>query len=285
MMYWVYRLAAWLLPRTHDAIGYPVFDLIGTLAYRCAGRVRGLVAANMRHVLGPAPDERAVQRATHEAFRHLAMNYYDLFHLPGFSQHALRQRMDLVGIERIDKALGGGKGVLLAGVHFGNTEYLMQVPSLFPHFHFTLLVEKLADARSFELMRRMRASIGMNMVAVDEPLKMVRSLRQNHVVGIAFDRDVTHSGIPVEFFGQTAIIADGVIRLAMRTGAPVIPTYGWREGQRFRVRVLPALELVSTGDQEADVRANLRRLLAVFEPIIRERPGQWMAFHKVWADD
>jgi KDO2-lipid IV(A) lauroyltransferase len=249
-----------------------------------SGGARNRVSRNMRHVLGPGVGEADVQRYTREAFRNLARNYYDLFHLRGYARDTLRARMDIAGLEHLDRALERGKGVLLTSPHFGNTECLMQVPTLYPYMNFMLLVEEMDDVRLFDLLRALRASMGMDMATVAEPLKVVRRLKQNGVVGIAFDRDVTNSGIDTEFFGQPAVFPVGVIRLAMRTGAAIVPAYGWRaaERDRFKLRIFPALELVSTADAKADIRTNLRRMLDIFEPVIRERPGQWMAFHEVW---
>jgi len=284
MTYWLYRAAASLLPHVHESIGYPLFGLLGTLAYLVSGSARSRVSRNMRHVLGAGASEAEVQRCTREAFRNLARNYYDLLHIRGFSKDSLRARMDIDGLENLDRGLERGKGVLLTSPHFGNTEYLMQVPTLYPYMHFMLLVEKLDDPRLFELLRALRARMGMDIATVAEPLKVVRRLKENGVVGIAFDRDVTNSGIETEFFGQPAVFPVGVIRLAIRTGAAVVPSYGWRadERGRFQVRVFPEIELVKSGDDEADVRVNLRRMLDFFEPVIRERPGQWMAFHEIW---
>ena len=302
MTYWLYRAAASLLPRMHELIGYPLFDLLGTLAYLLSGSARGLVSRNMRHILAPAARQADVQRYTREAFRNLARNDYDLFHMRGFTKESLRARMDIAGLDNLDRALERGKGVLLTSPHFGNTEYLMQVPTLYPYMHFMLLVEKMDDVRLFDLLRALRAGkvparvpasldagsrdacTGIDIAAVDQPLKVIRRLKQNGVVGIAFDRDVTHNGIDTEFFGQPAVFPVGAVRLAMTTGAAIVPAYGWREAERgrFQVHVFPALELVNTADAEADVQTNLRRLLAIFEPVIRARPGQWMAFHEVW---
>ena len=97
------------------------------------------------------------------------------------------------------------------------------------------------------------------------------------------DRDISRSGVVVDFFGKPARVPEGVARLALRTGAQIVPAYGWRDhGGQFHARVLPALEIVRSGDLDEDVRVNLRRLLAVYEPIIAERPDQWMAFHSMW---
>jgi KDO2-lipid IV(A) lauroyltransferase len=176
-----------------------------------------------------------------------------------------------------------GKGVILASMHFGNTELLMQVPALFDAWQFALLVEKMADSRIYEIVSRIRASQGMSMIAVDEPLKIIRFLKQQGVIGIAVDRDVTGSGIVVNFFGKPARIPDGAVRLAQRTGALIVPAYGWRAQQRqTHIQVLPPLQLTRTDDPTHDTLVNTRKLVEVFEPIVKTHAGQWMAFHPIF---
>lgn len=285
MTYFIYRLAAWLLFYVNDLIGYPLFGLAGFMLYLFSRRTRATVAANMRIVLGPQIDESQVQQVTREAFRNLLWNYYDLFHLPAFTSEAIRRRLQIEGVEHLEQALARGKGAIMVGLHFGNTEVLMQVPLLYPHMKFVMLVEKMADARIFDLMRRLRESRGMEMIPIDEPFKIMRRLKQNCIVGIAADRDVTHSGMIFDFFGKPAQLPDGPVRLALRMGTPIIPAFGWRETNgRFQVKVLPPLAMQHTGSFDHDVRVNMGRLLKVFEEIIRARPGQWMAFHRLWLE-
>lgn len=282
-MYFLYRLGAWLAYHTHESIGYPAFALLGFIAYALNWRAREIVAANMRMVSGAKADERRIQHFTREAFRNLAWSYYELFHVPALKQEAIRRRMHVEGIEHIAEGAARGKGVLLATLHYGNTEVMLQAPLLFPQWKFIVPVEKIRDERIFKLIRRLRESQGMEMVPVDEPLKLMRRLKQNCVVGIVCDRDVTNSGLVIDFFGAPARLPDGPVRLAMHTGAALLPCYSWREQRgRFQVRILPPLALASTGDAECDVRVNMRSLYQTFEPIIRERPGQWMAFHPLW---
>ncbi|MCA1553178.1 MAG: lysophospholipid acyltransferase family protein [Chloroflexi bacterium] len=286
MTYLVYRLCAWLLFYTHEAIGYPLFGLVGTLAYYFAPRKRALVAQHMRIVMGEDASAQQVRRATREAFRHLAWNYYELFHMPAFTTEEIRRRLHIEGLDHLDAALELGNGAVLATLHFGNTETLIQVPLLFPRLKFVVPVEKMNDERVFQLMRRLRESQGMELVPVDMPLKLMRRLKQNYVIGAAADRDVTGSGIVIEFFGKPARLPDGPVRLALRTGAALMFGYGWRAARgNFHVRIMPPIALVNTGDAERDARTNLSTLLRQIECVIHERPGQWMAFHPLWIGD
>ncbi len=286
MAYWLYRLGAVFSYYAHEAIGYRLFSALALLAYLRGGSLRRNVTGNMRHALGPNADERCVQSAVREAYRNLAWGYYELFHTPAYTRDAIRSRMTIEGIEFLDDGVNRGKGVLLTTLHYGNTEVLLQVPLLYPQWQFIVPVERMRDERIFALMRRLRESQGMHVVPVDEPLKIVRRLKQNCIVGLAIDRDVTGSGVLVDFFGAPARLPDGPVRLAMRTGAALLPGYGQREGRdHFHIRILPPIELQDTGNPEGDIAANMRRLYTVFESIVRERPGQWMAFNPLWPDD
>jgi lauroyl/myristoyl acyltransferase len=173
--------------------------------------------------------------------------------------------------------------VILASLHLGNVETLLQVPSLYPHMRFMMLVEKMANPGILRIITELRGSLGVDIVTTDELRRLLKRLKENGVVALACDRDVTGSGTLVEFFGRPARLPDGPVRLAARTGAALIPATGWREaGGQFRVRIAPALELAASGDADADACLNLRRLTGWLEQMIRERPGQWMAFYPVW---
>ena len=285
-MYWLYRFCAFALFYTHEAIGYPLFSLLAWLAYVRGGRPRQIVSRNMRHVLGPGADERCVQRVVREAYCNLAWGYYELFHIPAFAKEDFRRRMSIEGLDYIDEALAGGKGVLLVTLHFGNTEVLLQAPLLFPQWEFMVPVERTHDERIFRLVRRLRESQGMRVAPVDELLRIVRHLKRNHVVGIAADRDVTGSGVSVSFFGAQARLPDGAVRLAMRTGAALLPGYGWRERNgRFQIRIMPPIQMQRSGNADDDVLVNMRTLVAAFEQIVGAHPGQWMAFSPLWEVD
>ena len=51
---------------------------------------------------------------------------------------------------------------------------------------------------------------------------------------------------------------------------------------QHRIVVLPAVEMVRTGDREADIVTNTQRCTAVFEDMLRRYPDQWIWFHKRW---
>jgi KDO2-lipid IV(A) lauroyltransferase len=76
-----------------------------------------------------------------------------------------------------------------------------------------------------------------------------------------------------------------VAQLALRFNAEIIPARVERtSGANFRLTVFPPVELARTGDRQADTREVMRRVNAVIESWIRERPEQWFWLHRRWPD-
>jgi predicted LPLAT superfamily acyltransferase len=61
-----------------------------------------------------------------------------------------------------------------------------------------------------------------------------------------------------------------------------MPAFARREGTVLRAVFEPEMELLRTGDREADVRDGVRRWAALLEPHIRVAPEQWSVFEPVW---
>jgi len=91
-------------------------------------------------------------------------------------------------------------------------------------------------------------------------------------------------GVFVPFFGVPACTASGLARVALRTGAAVIPAFTiWdRELGKYRVRFEPQLELVASGDDDADAMSNTALFTRVIEDTVRRYPGQWLWVHRRW---
>jgi KDO2-lipid IV(A) lauroyltransferase len=88
----------------------------------------------------------------------------------------------------------------------------------------------------------------------------------------------------VPFFGVEACTASGLARVALKTGAAVLPGFLlWEEAERrYVLRFYPEMELTDTGDAEADATENTARFTAMIESVIREYPSQWLWMHRRW---
>jgi KDO2-lipid IV(A) lauroyltransferase len=136
------------------------------------------------------------------------------------------------------------------------------------------------------LLQRYRTMYGNKTVAKDDFVRgLLAAMKAGETVGILMDTNMTPpQGIFVDFFGIPACTASGLARIALRTDAAVLPGFTiWDEALRkYRLRFDPALNLVRTGDLEADIAANTQMFTKVIEDYVRKYPDQWLWVHRRW---
>lgn len=281
--YYLYRLGGAVSPHIPPWLGYRLAEMGGSLIYALAPSVRRRVCDNVTHVLGHEAGRRAIRHTARRTFGNLVKNYYDLFRLPRLRPQESEQLVEVEGWEHVETGLSQGKGLIIASAHLGNIEIVVHifarhnVPVVIP-------VERLRPPRLFDYVCRLRTSHGLRLLPIDGPLlALFRALRRGEVVGLAADRDITAGGRAVDFFGSPARLPDGHVRMALRTGAPLVCAFSERlPDNRFVAHFLPPLHLARTGDQEADVAAGVRQVVSAMEQAIARRPAQWYVTNAVW---
>ena len=119
----------------------------------------------------------------------------------------------------------------------------------------------------------------------DPVRELLRAMKAGATVGILMDTNMTPpEGVFVEFFGIPACTASGLARIALRTDAAVVPGFTiWDPVLRkYRLRFDPAVKLIRTGNNEADIVANTQLFTNVIEDVVRRYPEQWLWVHRRW---
>ena len=137
--------------------------------------------------------------------------------------------------------------------------------------------------------RRLHARAGVTEIPIDNSfgptLAVLRALEQNAIVAMQGDRDFNNTGIAVPFFGRQAYFPRGPFRVAMATGAAVLPAFILRTADgRYRAVIEEPLAIVREGDRDAALCANLARYVEILERYIRKYPEQWYCFYPFWDD-
>ncbi len=284
LSYYAYRLMGTLMPLVPPRLGYALFDRIGDLAHDRSKASHDNVYDNLRHVLGPETEHARLEQVARQIFRHQARNYFDLFRVASLSGDEIRDLVTVHGLDNIGRALEAGKGVIMFTAHFGNLDIAGQMFAL-EGYPVTIVAEHLQPERLFQYVSSLRASKGLKLIPSDEFLRpLYRALRNNEIVGLAADRNLTGTGSLVSFFGAPALLPDGHVRLALRTGAKLLPAFSLRKPDNsYEAVAEPALELETTGDSERDIASAMASLVGVVERYIGKHPEQWVMFQPVWA--
>lgn len=185
-------------------------------------------------------------------------------------------------------ALAAGRGVLLVTPHLGNWELGGPMLARFGVRPLVLSAPE-PDSRLTALRAEARSRYGVDTLVVGtDPfafVEVIRRLQDGGVVALLVDRPMSGSGVTVEFFGRPYRASVAAAELARATGCCILPVYVVREGGGHRAHALPAVEYDRSqlGSREAR-QALSGRILRVFEPILRQFPGQWFHFVPVWRD-
>ena len=261
-----------------------MYPALGSIAWALAAGRREAVKDNLRHLLPEAPPER-IARECRAVFIAAARYYVDFMSLRTETAELLNARLDVRGYEHFEAARAAGRGVIIAGIHHGPAEIVLQAFAARGVFY-TAMVERLAPPQLAALMDGVRTGYGQTYVHPDiaGTRALLRALRGGGVVAMLVDRAVAGSAVPVRIAGGTMRVPTGAMELARATGAAVIPALASWEGRRRMSAVLlpPHAPPGRHEQREAVVRAT-EQLLACYMPHLRRLPGQWLVLERLFV--
>jgi KDO2-lipid IV(A) lauroyltransferase len=241
--------------------------------------------ANLR-IAFPHWTEAQRERVLEASFANVARGVAELAFLQRLTPENLGEVVRFEGLEHFESARrdSGGAAIGLSA-HFGNFELLAVAMAL--RGAPLAIVHRERSPRLDALIQGWRGSQGARLLARGSAARAsLRALHEGRVLAMLVDQDTPkEEGVFVPFFGRLACTRDAPARIAMKTGAPVVPFFIFREGTSGRhvIRCSPRLALVPEGqDREAAIFENVRRMTRVVEDAIREAPDQWTWSHRRW---
>jgi KDO2-lipid IV(A) lauroyltransferase len=238
----------------------------------------------MRRILGPQASQAEINRRVRATFRYLLYNYFDLFRLPALDRQTVGRLVTVTGWEYVEAALAQGRGLVMVSAHLGNIEMILYA-MLARGLAITIPVERLEPPELFEYICNLRMSHGLKLIPIDGSLlDLIRTLKKGGVAGLAGDRDITGTGQVVNFFGYPAHLPDGHVRLALKTGAPLVVGFSRRNPDHtYQADFLPAFK-PPEGAEEERVAAGMRFVVNEMENAISQNPEQWSVTVSIWAE-
>jgi phosphatidylinositol dimannoside acyltransferase len=268
------------------------FDAIADSVWLRHGRSVQRLSANLHRVLGPGTPPRELRRTTHRAVRSYLRYWREVFQLPrlGPAGAVARVEIDAVDEQRIREPATSGSGLVLALPHMGNWD-LAGAWLAGTGVPFTTVAERLEPASLFQRFVEFRESLGMEVIPLTggerPPYEILADrLRAGGTLALLADRDLTATGLSVQFFGAAARMPAGPAALALDTGATLLPiTLSYTDARRMRIRAHPPIAPPAAGDRADRVHAMTQRLADVFAGGVAGDPQDWHMLQRVWVDD
>jgi KDO2-lipid IV(A) lauroyltransferase len=279
---------AWLIIKFVGALPRPLARaaaiFIGWAVYLLHIRLRHVGRRN----LGLAFPEKSRQERTRilrGVFTSFGRQLAEVCLFPKYTRENVSEVVVYDGFENFERALARGRGVLFLTGHLGGWELSAFAHSLYGH-PLQVVMRPLDNVYLDRMTRRYRTMHGNQMIDKDDNVRgLLSAMKAGETVGILMDTNMTPpQGVFVDFFGIPACTASGMARIAMRTDAAVVPGFTiWDpELRKYRLRFDPALDLVRTGDDDADIITNTARFTKVIEDYVRRYPDQWLWVHRRW---
>jgi Kdo2-lipid IVA lauroyltransferase/acyltransferase len=218
-------------------------------------------------------------------FTSLGRQLAEVCQFPRYTKENIDQVVIYDGLENYERAYARGQGVIFLTAHFGGWELSAFAHSL--HGHWLHIVMRPMDNQFLDrLIQSYRSMHGNKTVGKDDFVRgLLSAMKAGETVGILMDTNMTPpQGVFVNFFGIPACTASGLARIALRTDAAVVPGFTIWDSQlsKYRLRFDPAVELIRSGDLEADIVANTQTFTSVIEDYVRKYPEQWLWVHRRW---
>ncbi|CAJ1499659.1 phosphatidylinositol mannoside acyltransferase [[Mycobacterium] kokjensenii] len=276
--------AGWMLVRAMpELVARNTFDAGALVAARGGGPDQ--LRRNLARVIGSAPEDvpAELMRASLASY---ARYWREAFRLPSMDLAALAGQLhdSIHGREHIDAALVAGRGAVMALPHSGNWDmagvWLAQT-----HGRFTTVAERLKPESLYRRFLAFRESLGFEVLPLSggprPPFEILAErLTGNGLVCLLADRDLTRNGVPVDFFGEATRMPAGSAKLAVETGAALLPAHCRFDGAGWRVDIGAPLDCSS-----GDIGVITQVLADRFAEGIAAYPQDWHMLQPQWIAD
>lgn len=284
-----YRLGWKVINRLPEPWVRRGFSTVAEILWRRQGHGVQVLEGNLLRVLGPGTAGKQLRAASRAAMQSYGRYWMEVFRLPAISTERVLRDMKIdANAEQALADAAAGKGVIFALPHMGNWE----VAGAFVAgrgIKFTTVAERLKPDSVFEMFKGFRESLGMEVIPLDKGATafgvLAQRLRAGHMVCLLCDRDLTESGVEVEFFGEKARMAAGAAALAVQTGASLRAVTLWFTDDGWAASVSEGIAVPPEGDRRAKAAAMTQDLARAFEKGITEHPHDWHMLQRVFLSD
>ena len=239
-------------------------------------RTRRLVAARNLALCLPELDDVARARLLAAHFDALGIGVFEFARAWFGSIDPLRRGVTIAGLEHLEAARAGGRGVIIVSGHFTTLETCGRL--LCDHVPLAGMYRPYRQPAMEWAVRRGRARYAAAMFPKQDVRGAVRHLKRGGLLWYAPDQDPSRGdSVHVPFFGQPAHSLTSTHQLARLSGAAVVLFQHARDDAgHYSLRLWPAFADFPSTDPVADTA----RIMAGVETMARAAPAQYLWIHR-----
>jgi KDO2-lipid IV(A) lauroyltransferase len=274
-----WRLVRWLPEKFAYSLAYSVADLLTRRNGKSVQRLR----ANLQRTQ-PEITTLDLELLTFKAMRSYMRYWCDTFRFPDWSKQRVQNTVTVENEHLLMDAIAAKTGVIVSLPHAGNWDHAGAYFCA-KGVNLVTVAEHLKPEKLFLKFLEYRQNMGMEVLPLDGRVlgTLAQRLRQGALVALVADRDLSRSGISVNFFNGPSRMPAGPALLAIKTDAPLITAFVSYTETGIHI-VFKNVVLPTAGTQEKRVTEIVQMTAMHFEEGIKQNPEYWHMLQRIWID-
>ncbi len=274
-----WRIVRWLPENTAYKIFYRVSDLLVKRNGKSVQRLRLNLSRTKPNLTSLDLEILVV-----DAMRSYMRYWCDTFRFPDWSPQRVVSTVSVTNEHLLMDAIAAKTGVIVALPHAGNWDHAGAYFCA-NGVRLVTVAERLKPEKLFLKFLSYRESMGMEVLPLDGRVldTLAQRLNDGALVALVADRDLSRSGIEVDFFGGPARMPAGPALLALRTKAPLITAFVSYTDTGIHIE-FNSVVLPASGDEKEMVQEIVQMTAQQFESCIAKAPQDWHMLQRIWVD-
>lgn len=274
----MWRTIRWLPEKK----AYAFFEFLARRAYSRNGRRVERLRENYRMVR-PGADSVEIERMVKAGLSHSMRYWCETFRISDWDRSRTISSVVTNRDALLFEGLARGSGVVIALPHAGNWDHA----GLYFSSHGVTVhtvAEHLKPDRLFRRFLAHRQAMGLEVLDIEMQVmdQLQGILETGGLVALVADRDLSRSGIDVDFFGANARMPAGPALLAYRTGARLITAYvGFRESG-ISINFAGPIKVERSRPEREEVQRVTQLIANQFEADIELDPTSWHMLQRIF---
>ena len=276
--------AGWRIVRTlPHKWAYGLFERLANYLLRKNGKGVQRLRSNLRRIK-PHLSEAELQVLLGQAMCSYLRYWCDTFRIQDWSASQIQGSVTLTRGELLLDPMREGRGVVITLPHSGNWDH---AGAYFCSLGIPLVTvaERLKPEALFQRFLRYRQAMGFEVLAIDSRsfATLIKRAREQRLIALVADRDLSASGVDVSFFGFPARMPAGPALLAIKTGIPLVVAHVSYTQSGIHIE-FTSVAVSEDGSESERVALTTQRMANLFEKGIAAHPQDWHMLQRIWTD-
>jgi KDO2-lipid IV(A) lauroyltransferase len=278
-----YLLGWWIVRTLPEKTAYSLFYSIGEFTHRRNGKSIQRLRKNL-HQVRPQLDEMELETLVAKSMSSYMRYWCDTFRIQKWSTERIRKTVTTRNENLLLEPMKDGRGVVVALPHSGNWDH---AGAYFCSLGIPLVTvaERLKPEALFQKFLRHREAMGFEVLSLDSRsfITLVKRAKEKRLIALVSDRDLSQSGIDVDFFGQNARMPAGPALLAVKTGIPLVVAHVSYTQSGIHID-FHAVKMPLEGSEQDRIEEIVQTTADLFAEGIAQHPEDWHMLQRIWVD-